>query len=351
MSKDVDFTELIGILNTSKELLRSGYYLETKAETEKLEKNIAALKKTHRRAFDAVSFLEIEIENKKRQGYDVEEASNILTEARRAFGKLDYEKTFSLVQDSKQALERSLYLPFPLLDKDVRLISVIKKEDSEVVLKFQLVNHMETSLGEILLNLSTPPGFIDLREKKLGFIGPREKRTIKAVLKPTIYQPELGFEGDNIASLIFKNKITLKSKLDCSGPNPTYKISVKNVGNEVITDLILRPMVPDALESEQDKKMIAELRPIKSVSTTFQLYPKKVEKMDAEIAGEEEEEAEEEEEKGEVAGEEEAEEEMEEGEEEVEEDMEEGEEEVEEDMEEGEEEEEMEEGEEEEEME
>lgn len=288
--------DLNGLVKNSKVLLKEGEYEESKKETQRLEKEIRKVKKDQDEALSEFKKLRRRIDKKDGQGYDVSEADSILEEAKEALADMRYEEAFSLIDEARGALERALFLPFPLLEKNVSLNTVIRNNGGAVNFEFEVINRMEKPLGEILLNLSTPPGFKDLPEKKLGMIRPKEDRSVEAILKR-----EDKIEQDSLADHIINNRIIVSSSLDCSYKYPVYKISIRNISDQPLKDITLKPFTPGSLESKETRKKIEWLDPSKEASVTFKLYPKSLEE---EMKREEEEEEEEKEEESSIQEEE-----------------------------------------------
>ncbi len=273
MVLDMDRRDLDEKLKSAKEQLMSGRYFDTLFEIRDLDGELKILEDVHEKVLNRLSSLGADIDGKRKLGYDVELPKNIYSEAMDNFGNMEYKKAFSLAKDSKNALERCLYLPFPFLDKDISMVSTIFNDGGKVIFRFRMINRMDTPLGHILLTMYTPPGFGDLPEINLGFIGPKEVKSIKANLKPAVYRSGPYHHSDDIARLIFKNKISIKSTLNCTRDHRYYKLSVKNVSDEPILDLILTPNIPDTLETDENKMMIPVLDPGKTVTAKFPLRP------------------------------------------------------------------------------
>ncbi|MFP3871886.1 MAG: DUF835 domain-containing protein [Candidatus Natronoplasma sp.] len=276
--------------DNSKELFKTGDYKGSKKETKRLEKEIDQVKKQQEKALSEFGKLRKNIDRKEKQGYDVGEARSILEEAKEALAEMDFGRAFELMEDSWTALERSLFLPFPLLKKNVSLRTVIRNDVGRINFTFQIINRMDSPLGEILINLSTPQGFKDLPEKKLGVIRPKESRSVEAILKS-----DNKIERNKLADLILNNKIILTSNLDCAYKYPIYKISIKNISERPLKNITLRPFIPESLDSRERKKVVEWLEPSATASVTFKLYPKTMEREMMEEEEEKEEEKEEEE--------------------------------------------------------
>ena len=59
------------------------------------------------------------------KGYDIREARTLLEKARNRAIKSDYEKAIDMMTKVEPAMDRATYLPFPLLNKTVDIISTI----------------------------------------------------------------------------------------------------------------------------------------------------------------------------------------------------------------------------------
>jgi len=277
------------MMDNSKELFKTGHYKESKKKTARLEKEIDEVKKYQKNAINELQKLESKIYRKEKQGYEVEEAKSLLEDSKDALVEMDFTRAFELMEEARTALERSLFLPFPLLEKNVSLKTVIRNDVGRINFNFEIINRMDSPLGEILINLATPSGFKELPEKKLGIIRPKESRSVEAILKP-----DDKIERNKLADLILNNKVIMTSNLDCAYKYPIYRISIKNISSRPLKDITLRPFIPESLESKERKKVVEWLEPSATASVTFKLYPKTMkEEMEEEEQKKEEQEREE----------------------------------------------------------
>ncbi len=295
---EVDFSSdsfksiLEEMIAESKGLFESGEILSTKEKLEKVEENIDEADRNQLKAIDEIKKLENEIEKKEERDYDVEKVKSILEKTKEPLTEMKYNRVFDLIDKGWEALKRSLFLPFPLLEKDVTLKSVIKNKDGRVELTYEIINRMEKPLGKLLINFSTPEGFEELPERELGMIGPKKKKSIRSVLKTeenlreekeeenqeddeTEEDDEL--EEDKLVDLILENKVILTSTLDCSYKHPVYKIQLENVSDEPLRDITVKPFIPESLKPDKEKKSIEWLKPFSKASLTFQLHPESFE--------------------------------------------------------------------------
>ncbi len=254
-----------------KNAFKDGRYKTAKRENKSLEKEIYDVRKRQKKAFSQFYDLLNKIDYREKQGFDVSEAKELLDVIKESIELMDFDSAFSHMEKAWDALERSLFIPFPFLEKDVSFKTVIWNDRNNILFEFEMINQMENALGEILLNIKTPQGFLDVPERRLGWIDSYENRSVQAELVPG------EVEGNQLAELINDNKIVLESNLDCAYKNPVHVISVSNISDQKLKDVEIRPFVPEFLEPEEEKKVIDILEPSKDISVTFNLYPKFVE--------------------------------------------------------------------------
>lgn len=104
----------------------------------------------------------------------------------------------------------------------------------------------------------------------MGEIGPYDTRTIKEKLNVV---KDAGVNND-LSDLIKDDKIVLRSYLDCDYGDALHGICVRNISDKILTDIEIRPFIPDSLETKEKKRIIDILEPSAEESVTFELQPK-----------------------------------------------------------------------------
>lgn len=278
MSEDREEIEIGGYgktleenLSDSYDAFEKGFYNDAKKYLDTLEYNIEETKNIQERAFYEFKQLQYDIEKKEEKGYDVEKAEEFLDEAKQEILKMEYDEAFNHLEDGWDALKRSLFIPFPLLEKNVTLRTTLDPSRGRVRLTFDIINRMEYPLGEIIINFLTPKGIQNPPERALGFVKEKETKTIQTFLN---FKEER--EETEIAELLLEEKIKMTSQLDCSSKYPEYAVTIENRSGEPLRDIKIKPFIPEALKSTEEEKTIEWLEPSAIATVTFQLFPKAI---------------------------------------------------------------------------
>ncbi len=208
----------------------------------------------------------------KHDDYDVEEARTLIEEAKAAFSDLELKETEQLLDEAEEALENALYKPFPLLTKDVKLTTTLKKEDEDDSIKalFTFINEEDDVSGDLLYSLSTPKGFKDLKNRHIGEIPPKSE-------KSTTFNIERKEDDDipkgSLSELLINGTIAVKSILDLKQGNAKHIVKIKNLSEHHIQDIRIRPIIPSLFTPEFNYRDIDLIRKgeVKTVIFTLSL--------------------------------------------------------------------------------
>ncbi len=267
--------DLENTLYSVKNLYAQGEFKGSKDEVEYLENYIKEAKEYQNIALSEYEKLEREVRIKDKRGYEVEDTKAILDEAEKALLDMDFARVFALIEEGWNELERILFKPFPLLEKEVTIETVIENDTGRIELLMDVINRMDQTLGKLVVEVSTPFGFKDLPEEELGVVGPNQIKSFETLLSPQELEEENHTtEKRELKDLLMENKIILRSTLDCSYEYPKYKISLKNTSEKPLKTIEVKPFIPEPLKADKDSKTIKWLEPADIATVRFELFPK-----------------------------------------------------------------------------
>lgn len=204
------------------------------------------------------------------KGYDVSEAQNLLDRARKRAVKSDYETAINMMKKVDPALDRATYLPFPLLNKTVDIISTIMFTDSKINYAVRIENPMSEPLGEIIIRpFLSEADFHPVQERYFGVIGPREFKESSFTLSPKVKDWSLGVGRD----ILMGEGVILRTKLSSKGGTAKYYITIENNSDQIIRDIRVAPMAPGGLGSDPASGTIEFVEPFASKTLEFALFP------------------------------------------------------------------------------
>jgi len=205
------------------------------------------------------------------KGYDVTEALGVLEKAKEKAMKAEYDRALQTVDLIKPALERAAYLPFPLLNKTVDIISTIFFSGGKVSYTVRIENPTEEPLGEIIIRpYLSEEDFHEVPEKPFGVIGGMEYKEYTFYLTPKEGRDwNLGIGRE----VLMGEGVTMRTKLSSRSGNAKYLVVVENNSDQVLRDILISPQVPEGLMSEPAHGLIDSIEPFSTGSVTFDLYP------------------------------------------------------------------------------
>ncbi len=267
-----DLIEAERLVEESKDLFQSGKYGQAEEYAERAEEAKKHAEETQEAVIKLIKQLQRNIEARERQDdYDVSEAKDYLQRARQSVLDMKYKKALDLLKQSRNSLRKALYLPFPLLDKDVRMRITIGRTGKDMTYECWIDNRMDEPLGDILIDPVVPEGFKDLPEKFLGVIKPNETRAVKINLLP---ESAKDMEEGSLAKLLYDRAIMLRTTLDCSESKPKYTVMIESIKYTGLKNVKVSPPVPASLVPVEEVKTIDKIPPFSSKSVEFTLIPK-----------------------------------------------------------------------------
>lgn len=210
------------------------------------------------------------IQEMEEKGYDVREAQTLLDKARNRAIKSDYEKAIDMMTKVEPALDRATYLPFPLLNKTVDIISTIYYAGGKISYSVRIENPMSDPLGEIIIRPFLSEGdFHPVTERYFGVIGPREYKESTFHLIPKVKDWSLGVGRE----VLMGEGVVLTTKLSSKGGTAKYYITIENNSDQIIRDIRVAPMAPGGLGSDPSNGTIDVVEPFASKTLEFDLFP------------------------------------------------------------------------------
>lgn len=206
------------------------------------------------------------------RGFDVKEAMEIMRTSKDRAIKADYSRAMRTMDLVNPALERATYLPFPLFNKTVDLITTVFYSNGRVSYTVRIENPTEEPLGEIII---TPQfeeeEFHEVPEKPFGIIGGREYKEYTFYLTPKNKSKEwhLGIG----AEILMEEGVTFRTKLSSRNGSAKYLVVVENNNDQMLRDIEVRPQTPGGLIPQPSHGIIDMIEPFSSGSATFDLYP------------------------------------------------------------------------------
>jgi hypothetical protein len=224
----------------------------------------------HRRFMKRMKkFLE-KISDMEDRGYDVSEAMRIMEKAKDRAIKAEYERAMKTLKLVDPALDRAAYLPFPLLNKTVDIISTIFYSAGKVSYTVRIENPTNESLGEIIITPSfSEDEFNRVAEKQFGIVGPREYKEYTFYLTPKKKDWNLGVGRE----VLMEEGVMMRTKLSSKVGRAGYLVIVENNSDQIIRDVVVSPQTPGGLSSDPVQGIIEAIPPFSTGQVTFDLFP------------------------------------------------------------------------------
>jgi len=254
--------------------LSLGHFWKAGRISKRAGKLIDETQMLHRRFMELIKKALERIEVMESLGYDVTEAREMVDRSKERALRTDYVGAINRVQGIKKALERATYLPFPLLNKTVDIITTSFWTSGGMQYEVEIHNPSLKPLGEIIFRPFFPEGmFREVPEKVFGMIGPM-KNSDRAVflLVPTQNGPSGELERDP--------SIVRKTVLSSRQGKATISITIENNSDQIIRDFQITPYPPGGLEPVPDRAMIDHVEPFGSRTVTFDLRPMRLEPVE-----------------------------------------------------------------------
>ena len=225
----------------------------------------------HRKFMKKMKSFLTKISDMEDRGYDVSEAMRIMEKAKERATRANYDKAISTLNLVEPALERAAYLPFPLLNKTVDIISTIFYSSGRVSYTVRIENPTNEPLGEIIISPTfSEDEFHKVAEKPFGVVGPREYKEYTFYLSPKKGKDwNLGVERE----VLMEEGVTMRTKLSSKQGRAKYLIIIENNSDQVIRDVTVAPQTPGGLAAEPPQGVLDSIPPFSTGQVTFDLLP------------------------------------------------------------------------------
>ncbi|MBN1391056.1 MAG: hypothetical protein JXA22_10495 [Candidatus Thermoplasmatota archaeon] len=258
-------------------MLADGYFLRAGSITKKANSLLDITQKMHRQFMDKLGDLLKRVKEMEDRGYDVSEARSLMDMARGKAMKSDYVKALEVFARIDPALDRATYLPFPLLNKTLEIISTIMYSAGKVNYTVRIENPTAGSLGEIIIRPFLSEGdFEPVPERYFGIIGPREFKESTFSLVPKVKDWSLGIGRE----VLMGEGVVLRTRLSSRGGKAKYFVTIENNSDQIIRDIRISPMAPGGLGSEPASGTMDLVEPFAQKTLEFDLFPLVLEKND-----------------------------------------------------------------------
>jgi len=257
-------------------VLADGNFMRARFITKKATSILDITQNLHRKFMERLKEFRKKMEDMEDRGYDVSEARSILDRAKARAMKSDYDKALEMMLRLDPALDRATYLPFPLLNKTLDIISTIFFADGKISYTVRFENPMSEPLGEIIIRPFLPEGdFEPVAERYFGVIGPREFKESTFLLVPKVKDWSLGVGRE----VLMGEGVVLRTRLASKGGTAKYFITIENNSDQIIRDVRVAPMAPGGLGSEPASGTIDVVEPFGQKTLEFDLFPLVLDKV------------------------------------------------------------------------
>ena len=255
--------------------LSEGRFLKARSYTSRARGVMQRTLELHRSFMGALrDFLE-RIDDMEEKGYDVTEARDIVEKARSKAVRSRYEQAIRVVSMIEPALKRATYLPFPLLNKNVDILTVINFTGGNLNYTVRIENPTTKPLGEIIIKPFIQEGmFQPVQERAYGVIDSLSYKESTFVLVPKQKDWNVGVGREVLRG----GGVVMRTRLTSRDGVASYSITVENNSDQIIRDIIVLPMIPASMEPEPAQGIIEHVSPYGSETVDFKLTPASMEK-------------------------------------------------------------------------
>ncbi|MCK5774255.1 MAG: hypothetical protein KAH57_10750, partial [Thermoplasmata archaeon] len=186
-----------------------------------------------------------------------------------------YEQAIKVVSMIEPALKRATYLPFPLLNKNVDILTVINFTGGNLNYTVRIENPTTKPLGEIIIKPFIQEGmFQPVQERAYGVIESLSYKESAFVLVPKQKDWNVGVGREVLRG----GGVVMRTKLTSRDGVASYSITVENNSDQILRDIIVLPMIPASMEPDPAQGIIEHVSPYGSETVDFKLTPASMEK-------------------------------------------------------------------------
>jgi hypothetical protein len=255
--------------------LAMGHFLRATAISRRAGKLVDRIQELHGQFIELLRKAMEKTDTMDDMGYDVTEARALIRSARDMAMKSDYDSALTKIKGIKRTLNRATYLPFPLLNKNVDIISTAFWDGSALQYTVKIENPSSEPLGEIIIRPFFEDGaFHDVPERHYGNIGPRYWYESTFRLVPKGKQFNIGIDS----TILKEESVVFRTKFSSRHGKAAYTITVENNSDQIIRDIGLVPRPPGGLVPDPASVAIEYIEPFGSRTAEFALSPAVLEK-------------------------------------------------------------------------
>ncbi len=275
MSSEVKDVNPQDMLIEAERALSEGRFLKARSYTSKARGVMQRTLELHRSFMGTLrEFLE-RIDDMEGKGYDITEAREIVEKARSKAVRSRYEQAIKVVSMIEPALRRATYLPFPLLNKNVDILTVINFTGGNLNYTVRIENPTTKPLGEIIIKpFLQEEMFQEVQERAYGVIDALSYKESIFVLVPKMKDWNVGVGREVLRG----DGVVMRTRLTSREGEASYSITVENNSDQIIRDIIVSPMIPASMEPDPVQGIIEHVSPYGSETVDFKLTPASLDK-------------------------------------------------------------------------
>jgi hypothetical protein len=260
--------------------LAMGHFIKATSISRKAGKLVDRIEELHLRFIGLLKRAIQRTESMEEMGYDVSEARTLISSSKDLAMKSDYESALTRIKAIKRTLNRATYLPFPLLNKNVDIISTALWAGTAVDYAVRIENPSSEPLGEIIIRPFFEDGmFHDVPERHYGNIGPRSFSESTFRLIPKGKSFDIGIDS----TLLQEDSVVFRTRFSSRHGKATYAITIENNSDQIIRDIGIAPRPPGGLVPNPPNAIIEYIEPFGSRTVDFALTPASQEKVAVEM--------------------------------------------------------------------
>ncbi len=275
MSSEVKDVNPQDMIIEAERALSEGRFLKARSYTSKARGVMQRTLELHRSFMGTLrEFLE-RIDDMEEKGYDITEARDIVERARSKAVRSRYEQAIKVVSMIEPALKRATYLPFPLLNKNVDILTVINFTGGNLNYTVRIENPTAKPLGEIIIKpFIQEEMFQEVQERAYGVIDALSYKESVFVLVPKQKDWSVGVGREVLRG----DGVVMRTRLTSRDGEASYSITVENNSDQIIRDILVSPMIPASMEPDPVQGIIEYVSPYGSETVDFKLTPASMEK-------------------------------------------------------------------------
>lgn len=250
--------------------LAMGHFLKATSISRRAGKLVERIEDLHHKFIELLRKAVEKTDAMEDMGYDVNEARALISASRDLALKSDYESALGRIRSIKKTLNRATYMPFPLLNKNVDILSTAFWAGTAVEYSVRIENPSSEPLGEIIIRPFFEDGmFHDVPERHYGNIGPRSFSESTFRLVPKGKDFDIGVDS----ALLKEDSIVFRTKFSSRQGRASYSITIENNTDQIIRDIGLAPRPPGGLVPDPPTAVIEYIEPFGSRAVEFALTP------------------------------------------------------------------------------